>query len=160
MESKFARLAACAVIVSLTVAAGCSVSPEQERQIGAADAAKIDSEMPLIRDTAIGQFVTALGESMAKKTSRANLDWHFSVVNSPEVNAFALPGGFIYVNRMARSSRRIASMSWRASWAMKSDTCATALSETDRGGREGGRGDSPALHHDDRVQNDWRSTGD
>ena len=101
MESKFARLAVCAVIVSLTVAAGCSVSPEQERQIGAADAAKIDSEMPLIRDTVIDQFVTALGESMAKKTSRANLDWHFSVVNSPEVNAFALPGGFIYVNRGA-----------------------------------------------------------
>jgi predicted Zn-dependent protease len=36
---------------------------------------------------------------MASHTSRADLDWHFAVVNSPEVNAFALPGGFIYVNR-------------------------------------------------------------
>jgi predicted Zn-dependent protease len=91
----------CGAIVSLTVAAACSVSPEQERAIGVADAAKIDSEMPLIRDTAINQFVTALGQSMASRTSRASLDWHFSVVNSPEVNAFALPGGFIYVNRGA-----------------------------------------------------------
>jgi beta-barrel assembly-enhancing protease len=57
--------------------------------------------MPLIRDTAITGFVTALGQSMASRTSRADLDWHFSVVNSPEVNAFALPGGFIYVNRGA-----------------------------------------------------------
>jgi len=101
MNSKFARLAVCAALVSLAVAAGCSVSPEKERAIGAADAAKIDSEMPLIRDSAINQFVTTLGQSMASRTSRGNLDWHFSVVNSPEVNAFALPGGFIYVNRGA-----------------------------------------------------------
>ena len=97
----FARLALCAMLVSLTVVAGCSVSPQQERQIGANEAAQIDSEMPLIRDTVITQFVTALGQSMASRTSRADLDWHFSVVNSPEVNAFALPGGFIYVNRGA-----------------------------------------------------------
>lgn len=38
---------------------------------------------------------------IAARTSRGDLDWHFSVVNSPEVNAFALPGGFIYVNRGA-----------------------------------------------------------
>ena len=97
----FARLALCAMLVSLTVVAGCSVSPQQERRIGANEAAQIDSEMPLIRDTAITGFVTALGQSMASRTSRADLDWHFSVVNSPEVNAFALPGGFIYVNRGA-----------------------------------------------------------
>ena len=94
-------IAVCAVLVSLTVVAGCSVSPQQERAIGAADAARIDSSMPLIRDTAVDRFVTALGQSMASRTSRADLDWHFSVVNSPEVNAFALPGGFIYVNRGA-----------------------------------------------------------
>jgi predicted Zn-dependent protease len=36
---------------------------------------------------------------MAKLTSRGDLDWHFYVVDSPEVNAFAVPGGFVYVNR-------------------------------------------------------------
>jgi len=92
------------VVIALfltSVAVGCTVSPEQEREIGANEAAQIDSEMPLIRDTVIGRFVTELGKSMASRTSRADLDWHFSVVNSPEVNAFALPGGFIYVNRGA-----------------------------------------------------------
>ncbi len=95
------RIAVCAVLISLAMAAGCSVSPDQELAIGVADAARIDSSMPLIRDTAVDRFVTALGQSMASHTSRSNLDWHFSVVNSPEVNAFALPGGFIYVNRGA-----------------------------------------------------------
>lgn len=69
--------------------------------MGAADAAQIDSELPLVRDTAIQRFVTTLGRSMATRTSRADLDWQFAVVNSSEVNAFALPGGFIYVNRGA-----------------------------------------------------------
>ena len=86
-------------VLALSVVAGCSVSSEQERQIGASEAAQIDSQMPLIRDTAIDRFVRDLGQSMASRTSRADLDWHFAVVNSPEVNAFALPGGFVYVNR-------------------------------------------------------------
>ena len=91
----------CAAFLFLTVASACSVSPEQERTYGASEAAQIDSQMPLIRDTVVTQYVTKLGELMAKRTSRGDLDWHFSVVNSPEVNAFALPGGFIYVNRGA-----------------------------------------------------------
>lgn len=97
----FARLTLCGVLVALAVVAGCSVTPQQEFQIGASEAARIDSQMPLIRDTVIVGYVRNLGMSMASKTSRANLDWHFSVVNSPEVNAFALPGGFVYVNRGA-----------------------------------------------------------
>jgi len=94
------------IFLVATVAAieACTVTPEQERALGAADAAQIDSQMPLIRDTAVTEYVSALGMKMAQRTSRADLDWHFSVVNSPEVNAFALPGGFIYVNRGAIES--------------------------------------------------------
>ena len=40
-----------------------------------------------------------LGDSIAHVTKRSDLDWQFYVVDSPEVNAFAVPGGFIYVNR-------------------------------------------------------------
>ena len=77
----------------------CSVSQEQERTLGAADAAHIDSVLPLIQDSAVNDYVTQLGKTIAGKTSRADLDWRFQVVDSKEVNAFALPGGFIYVNR-------------------------------------------------------------
>jgi beta-barrel assembly-enhancing protease len=69
--------------------------------MGAVDAAKVDSQMPLVHDSLVEQYINTLGRSMASRTSRADLDWHFAVVNSPEVNAFALPGGFIYVNRGA-----------------------------------------------------------
>jgi predicted Zn-dependent protease len=83
----------------LPFVAACTVSSEQEVEMGKADAAQVDSELPVVHDTAIDRFITALGQSMASHTSRADLDWRFTVVNTPEVNAFALPGGFIYVDR-------------------------------------------------------------
>ena len=100
MSASVARLDIRSVLVgALMMAAACSVTPDQEVAMGAADAAQIDSQLPLIRDTLVVQYVAALGRSMASRTSRADLDWHFAVVNSPDVNAFALPGGFVYVNR-------------------------------------------------------------
>jgi predicted Zn-dependent protease len=86
---------------ALAAVCACQVSQDQEVAIGSADAARIDSTPPLIRDTAVVRFVTDVGRSMASRTIRADLDWRFAVVNSPEVNAFALPGGFVYVNRGA-----------------------------------------------------------
>jgi len=69
--------------------------------MGASEAAQVDSQLPIVHDSVVEQYINTLGRSMASHTSRADLDWHFAVVNSPEVNAFALPGGFIYVNRGA-----------------------------------------------------------
>ena len=85
----------------LLVAACSTTSQTEEREMGAADAAKVDSQLPLVHDSAINQYINTLGRSLAAHTSRADLDWRFAVVNSPEINAFALPGGFIYVNRGA-----------------------------------------------------------
>jgi len=89
------------LLATLATGAACSVSQDREVAIGAENAAEVESEVPLIHDSVIEGFVAALGKSMASRTSRADLDWHFKVVNSPEVNAFALPGGFVYVNRGA-----------------------------------------------------------
>jgi beta-barrel assembly-enhancing protease len=83
------------------MAVACGTSENEERQMGAADAAQVDSQLPLVQDSVVENYINTLGRSMASHTSRANLDWRFAVVNSPEVNAFALPGGFIYVNRGA-----------------------------------------------------------
>jgi predicted Zn-dependent protease len=90
-------------LLTVVVSTGCGRQPsqEQEREMGAADAAKVDSQLPIVHDTVIEQYINTLGRSMASQTSRRDLDWRFAVVNSPEVNAFALPGGFIYVNRGA-----------------------------------------------------------
>lgn len=94
------RLSATLILgLGLAFASACGISQDEEQAIGASEAAQVDSAVPLIHDSAIVGYVAALGKSMATKTNRADLNWHFAVVDSRKVNAFALPGGFIFVNR-------------------------------------------------------------
>ena len=85
-----------AAVIALTA---CSVSEDQEVALGRQNADEIKAELPLVTDTAVSGYIQALGESIAKETSRADLDWHFYVVDTKQVNAFAIPGGYVYVNR-------------------------------------------------------------
>ncbi len=84
---------------ALLASAACSVSQDQEVAIGRQNAEQINAKLPLVHDPAVTDYVQQLGLAIAKATSRADLDWQFFVVDSREVNAFALPGGFVYVNR-------------------------------------------------------------
>ena len=77
----------------------CSVSQDQEVALGRQNAEEINAQLPLVTDPAVSGYIQDLGDSIAKTTSRADLDWHFYVVNTKQVNAFALPGGYVYVNR-------------------------------------------------------------
>jgi predicted Zn-dependent protease len=77
----------------------CAVSQQQEVEIGANYATQIERELPLVRDPEVVLYVNVLGDSLAKVSDDRNLDWHFFVVDSREVNAFAVPGGYVYVNR-------------------------------------------------------------
>ena len=52
-----------------------------------------------MRDPVATAYITALGLDIARRTSRGTLDWRFHIVDSDQINAFAVPGGFIYVNR-------------------------------------------------------------
>jgi beta-barrel assembly-enhancing protease len=87
------------MLLGLLSLAACDVSPDQEAAIGEQNAREINDQLPIVTDPYINDYVTQLGDSIAKLTSRGDLDWHFYVVNSHQVNAFALPGGFVYVNR-------------------------------------------------------------
>lgn len=80
-------------------AAGCGVSTQQEVQMGSQYAQQIAQQLPLIEDPEINRYINVLGDSVAKLTGRGFLEWHFFVVDSKDVNAFAVPGGYIYVNR-------------------------------------------------------------
>lgn len=104
------REAAGFVALGLAVALGvsaCGVSQQQEVQMGQQESAQIQQQLPLVQDAQINQYVSALGNQIASHTSRADLQWQFYVVNTDVVNAFALPGGIIYVNRgvLARADR-------------------------------------------------------
>lgn len=83
----------------LLLLTACSVSQDQEVAIGRQNAAEINAQLPIVTDPAISGYIQTVGESIASKTSRSDLDWHFYVVDTKQVNAFALPGGFVYVNR-------------------------------------------------------------
>ena len=65
-------------------------------QQGAADVAQTIGLYP---DAAVQAYVSRLGLALAAGTERPNLPWEYHVVDDPAVNAFALPGGFIFVTR-------------------------------------------------------------
>src|SRR4051812_43032803 len=92
-------LSAAALSAALCLTSACSVSQQQEVEMGQQYAQQINSQLPIVTDPEINRYVNVLGDSIAQLTSRGDLDWHFYVVDSPEVNAFAVPGGFVYVNR-------------------------------------------------------------
>lgn len=77
----------------------CALSQHQEVELGNTSAAEVRAQLPLMNDAAVVRYISALGQSLAVATDARGLSWHFTVVNSDEVNAFALPGGWIYVNR-------------------------------------------------------------
>lgn len=90
------RLPGC---LALVLVSACAVSQQQEVEMGANVAGQVAEQLPLIRDAAVVNYITTLGNRLARATDDRNLAWHFAVVDSREVNAFALPGGWIYVNR-------------------------------------------------------------
>jgi predicted Zn-dependent protease len=90
-------LAGVALAVTLT---GCGVSTQQEVEMGAQYAQQINSQLPIIQNPEANRYINVLGDSIARLTSRTDLPgWHFYIVDSKEVNAFAVPGGYVYVNR-------------------------------------------------------------
>ena len=99
MRTRLTRAARAAIIAPVLLGSACAVSTQQEVEIGTNYASQIAKELPLIQDAEINRYITTLGTSLARVADQRNLDWHFHVVDSREVNAFAVPGGYIYVNR-------------------------------------------------------------
>ena len=86
-----------AVMVGISTA--CGISQQQEVQIGADQSQQVNAQLPIIKDPVVNRYLQILGDSLAHVTSRSDLDWKFYMVNTNDFNAFALPGGYIYVNR-------------------------------------------------------------
>jgi predicted Zn-dependent protease len=75
------------------------ISESQEIEMGREAAQSVEQSIGLVDDPALQQYVNQLGLTMARASERPQLPWHFGVVDDPTPNAFALPGGFIYVTR-------------------------------------------------------------
>lgn len=60
---------------------------------------QVMQEYGVYNNPAVQSYVNNLGQRLASQSHRSNLTWHFTVLDSPEINAFALPGGYVYVTR-------------------------------------------------------------
>lgn len=79
--------------------ASAEISTEEEVQLGRGIAAQLLGARPLVRDEALQQYVNRVGLWLALQTERAELPWRFGVIDSTDVNAFALPGGTILITK-------------------------------------------------------------
>jgi len=102
----------CLLFVSfLAVTAACATNPvtgkrqmsllseAEELAIGQQQDAEIRREMGVYNDPALQAYVSEIGQDLARASHRPNLPWTFTIVDSPAINAFALPGGYIYLTR-------------------------------------------------------------
>jgi predicted Zn-dependent protease len=75
------------------------VSEGQEIAMGAQSDVQVRREYGVVDNAELQQYVQSMGSALAAVSHRPALNWHFTVVNSPVVNAFAIPGGYIYLTR-------------------------------------------------------------
>ncbi len=100
------------ILISAHLLAGCStnpatgenqftafMSPAQENQIGAQEHEKVMKEYGLYKDQKLQNYVNNIGQKVVQNTERSDVQYKFYLLDSPIVNAFALPGGYIYVTR-------------------------------------------------------------
>jgi beta-barrel assembly-enhancing protease len=96
------RAGALALAVgSVATVGGCApaLTTQQEQQAGADYARQINAQLPLIRDASTNNYISQLGRQIAAQADPRGIPYTFYVVNSDVVNAFSIPGGYIYINR-------------------------------------------------------------
>jgi predicted Zn-dependent protease len=98
-------------LLLVTVMAGCAMNPvsgrpeltlisaKQEQELGAEEAKKVEEGMGFADDSDFTPFLDQLGQRLAEHSPRKNVTFQFHIVDMAEPNAFALPGGYIYVSR-------------------------------------------------------------
>jgi predicted Zn-dependent protease len=83
----------------LATASGCgTISLAEERQLGARVSRQVESEVTLVRDPPVAGYVDRLGRRLVAAAGPQPLGYRFAVVADPSLNAFAVPGGHVYVH--------------------------------------------------------------
>ncbi len=93
------RLQRGVAVGALVVVGACVPGTAQELEMGSQYAQQIEQQLPMVRDPEVVRYINVLGDSIARVVDDRSLTWRFNVVDQPEINAFAVPGGHIYVNR-------------------------------------------------------------
>ena len=106
MNKQHRRTLAVALVTCLAFSCGSGggagdfnlISIEEEWQLGQQLSQEIEKQIRLNNDPAVNAYVRQMGQRIVASTSSANLPWNFHVVDDPAINAFAIPGGHVYVN--------------------------------------------------------------
>ena len=108
MRNPIKVLLACLALLAVT---GCAQNPvsgqqdfvmmseAQEIQFGRSANEEVRKQYGVYKSESLQEYVNSVGQQIAKKSHRSNLRYHFTVLDSSEVNAFALPGGYVYITR-------------------------------------------------------------
>ena len=76
-----------------------SISADDERNIGSQIAGNLLGAAPLVKDAKLQQYVNKVGRWVAQQSTRPDLSWTFGVIESADINAFAAPGGYVFLTR-------------------------------------------------------------
>ena len=105
------RAAAAGLAAALLALVGCATNPatgkpqialiseQQEIELGRENDQQIQQQLGLYPDPRLQEYVDRIGQKMAAASERPQLAWTFRVIDDPVVNAFAIPGGHVYVTR-------------------------------------------------------------
>ncbi len=97
--------------VFILVTMGCSMNPatgspdfvlmseSAEIEMGKEMHEKLIKSMPIYQDEKLTKYINSVGQRVAKNSHRPQIEYHFTIIDQPDINAFALPGGYIYINR-------------------------------------------------------------
>lgn len=97
------NILACMIILSLF--ASCAAinrlnifSHKEEVELGRQAAREVERSVRMYRDPVVHAYIDSLGQALVQASGLSQFRYYFKVVDAPEINAFALPGGYIYVN--------------------------------------------------------------
>jgi predicted Zn-dependent protease len=74
-------------------------SPQEETRIGKQIAGNLLGAVPLVRDDKLQNYVNLVGNWVALQSGRKDIVWHFGVLDTEDINAFAAPGGYIFLTK-------------------------------------------------------------
>ena len=74
-------------------------SPEEETRIGRQISGNLLGAVPLVRDDKLQRYVNLVGNWVALQSGRKDISWHFGVLDTEDINAFAAPGGYVFVTK-------------------------------------------------------------
>jgi beta-barrel assembly-enhancing protease len=97
MSPPFAILALASTVTAASAAALISVADEV--QLGKQMQQQVRNEVPVVADAAVAEYVRGIGRRLAAKAGGPRYPYSFTVANQREINAFALPGGPVWVHR-------------------------------------------------------------